>query len=159
MLGDCLLTVTPVALTTSGSVGSAWLTRFWTSTWAMFRSVPSSKVTVRLYPPSLVDCDDMYSMRSTPLTCCSMGAATVSATTTALAPGYWQVTWTEGGVISGYWAMGRAYRAAMTMTIEMTQAAMGRSMKNFASMAGLPFGSLGCRRCRRLGRVTAPAGG
>src|SRR5436305_14285206 len=146
MLGDCLLTVTPVALTTSGRVGRAWLTRFCTSTWAMFRLVPSAKVTVRLYPPSLVDCDDMYSIFSTPLTCCSMGAATVSATTTALAPGYWQVTWTEGGVISGYWAMGRATRdarPAMTITIEMTQAAMGRSMKKRASMAGLPSGSRG----------------
>ena len=45
------------------------------------------KVTVRLYEPSLVHCDDMYSMSSTPLTCCSIGAATVSATTWALAPG------------------------------------------------------------------------
>ena len=44
----------------------------------MFRSVPTSKVTVRLYEPSLLLCDDMYIMLSTPLTCCSMGAATVS---------------------------------------------------------------------------------
>ena len=42
---------------------------------------------VRLYEPSLVHCDDMYIMFSTPLTCCSIGAATVSATTWALAPG------------------------------------------------------------------------
>ena len=87
MSGDRFLTVTPMALTTSGSVGWAMATRFCTSTWAMFRSVPSSKVTSRVYEPSLLLCDDMYSMFSTPLTCCSIGAATVSATTWALAPG------------------------------------------------------------------------
>ena len=87
MLGDCFLTVTPVALTTSGSIGSAWETRFCTSTWAVSRSTPSLKVTVRLYEPSLLLCDDMYIMFSTPLICCSIGAATVSATTWALAPG------------------------------------------------------------------------
>src|SRR5260370_1335034 len=43
----------------------------------------------------------MYSMPSTPLTCCSIGAATVSATTWALAPGYWIATATAGGVIGG----------------------------------------------------------
>ena len=53
----------------------------------MFRSTPSLNVTVSVYVPSLVHCDDMYSMFSTPLTCCSIGAATVSATTLALAPG------------------------------------------------------------------------
>ena len=87
MSGDRFLTVTPMALDHVGQVGSAMATRFCTSTWAMFRSVPSSKVTVRVYEPSLVLCDDMYSMPSTPLTCCSIGAATVSATTWALAPG------------------------------------------------------------------------
>ena len=59
MLGDFFLVVTPVCLTTSGSVGMAIATRFCTSTWAMSRSVPSLKVTVRLYAPSLVHCDDM----------------------------------------------------------------------------------------------------
>src|SRR5262245_14142703 len=123
MLGDLFLVVTPVALTTSGSVGKAWLTRFCTSTWALSRLVLSLKVTVRLYDPSLVDCEDMYSMFSTPLTCCSMGAATVLATTVALAPGYWQLTCTDGGVISGYWAMGRmkaATKPPRTITIETT---------------------------------------
>src|SRR5262245_22777109 len=124
MLGDRFRTVTPVALTTSGSSGVAWVTRFCTSTWAVFRSVPSLKVMVRLYEPSLVHCDDMYIIFSTPLTCCSIGAATVSATTWALAPGYWAVTCTVGGVISGYWATGSrlaAHRPARTMTMEMTQ--------------------------------------
>ncbi len=87
MSGDCFLTVTPMALTTSGSAGVAMATRFCTSTWAMFTSVPSANVTSRVYEPSLLLFDDMYSMPSTPTTCCSIGAATVSATTWALAPG------------------------------------------------------------------------
>ena len=87
MSGDIFRVVTPVCLMTSGSCGRARFTRFCTSTWAMFRFTPCLNVTVRLYEPSLVHCDDMYSMFSTPLTCCSMGAATVSATTWALAPG------------------------------------------------------------------------
>ena len=36
---------------------------------------------------ALLLADDMYSIFSTPTTCCSIGAATVSATTWALAPG------------------------------------------------------------------------
>src|SRR6266567_1320567 len=106
MLGDCFLTVTPVALMTSGKRGRACATRFCTSTWAVSRLTPSLKVTVRVYEPSLLHCDDMYIMFSTPLTCCSMGAATVSATTWALAPGYTAEISTVGGVISGYWVMG-----------------------------------------------------
>ena len=87
MSGDRFLTVTPMALTMSGSVGWAMATRFCTSTWAMFGSVPTAKVTSRMYEPSLLLCDDMYSMFSTPTTCCSIGAATVSAMIRALAPG------------------------------------------------------------------------
>src|SRR5437763_2772817 len=72
---------------------------------AVSRSVPMSKVTASVYEPSLPICEDMYIMFSTPLTCCSIGAATVSATTWALAPGYWQVTITFGGAFGGYIAM------------------------------------------------------
>src|SRR6185312_16556527 len=74
----------------------------------------------------------MYSMRSTPLICCSSGATTVEATTSALAPGYCPVTLTTGGAISGYWAMGRRPNATapmITKTIEITPAKIGRSMK------------------------------
>src|SRR5579884_2147833 len=39
----------------------------------------------------------MYIMFSTPFTCCSIGAATVSATTLALAPGRTAVTAIAGG--------------------------------------------------------------
>src|SRR4029077_13699958 len=139
MLGDFFLVETPIALTVSGSDGSARLTRFCTRTCAMSRFVPSLKVTVRLYPPSLVHCDDMYNMFSTPITCCSIGAATVSRTTDALAPGYEHDTWTVGGVISGYWAIGRILTAASPasrITSEMTTPKTGRSMKNFAILAG-----------------------
>src|SRR5437588_2886711 len=115
MLGDCFLTVTPLCLTTSGRVGSAWATRFCTSTWAVSRLTPSLNVMVRLYEPSLLHCDDMYIMFSTPLICCSMGAAMVSATVWALAPGYPQATWMVGGVISGYCAIGSPARAISPM--------------------------------------------
>src|SRR5262245_31629085 len=101
MLGDFFFTWMPRRLTRSGRTGWAMETRFCTSTCAIFRSVPTLNVTVRVYVPSLVHCEDMYSMFSTPLTCCSTGAATVSATVWALAPGYDADTSTVGGVISG----------------------------------------------------------
>src|SRR5206468_13133390 len=106
----------------------------------MLRSTPTLKVIVSVYMPSFVHCDDIYIMPSTPLTCCSIGAATVSATTCALAPGYWHVTRMVGGVICGYCAIGNRPAASApirTMTIEMTHASTGRSMKNRASMLGL----------------------
>src|SRR5207302_7181288 len=112
--------------------------RFCTSTWAILTLVPNSKVTSRLYEPSLLLCDDMYSMFSTPTICCSIGAATVSATTLALAPGYWQVTETVGGVISGYCATGSLATEttpASVITMEMTDARMGRLMKTRESTA------------------------
>ena len=87
MSGAFFLVATPVCLMTVGIKGRARATRFWTITWARFKSTPSLKVIVKVYEPSLVHCDDMYIMFSTPLTCCSIGAATVSATTWALAPG------------------------------------------------------------------------
>ena len=59
MLGDFFLTVTPRRLTRSGKIGSARLSRFWTRTWAMFRSTPFLNVTVSVYMPSLVHCEDM----------------------------------------------------------------------------------------------------
>src|SRR5205823_5488137 len=71
-------------------------------------------------------------MFSTPLICSSMGATTVEATTSALAPGYWPVTLMIGGAISGYWAIGRRTNATaprIKNTIERTDAKIGRSMK------------------------------
>src|SRR5690242_16653887 len=71
-------------------------------------------------------------MFSTPLICCSIGVATVEATTSALAPGYWPVTLMIGGAISGYCATGRRAKLTaprITNTIETTAAKIGRSMK------------------------------
>src|ERR1051325_5068051 len=82
--------------------------------------------------PSAVEFDDMYSMFSTPLTCCSSGVTTVVATTSALAPGYWPETLMIGGAISGYCAIGRRENETpprMTKTIETTAAKIGRSIK------------------------------
>src|SRR3954464_14727039 len=71
-------------------------------------------------------------MFSTPLTCCSIGAATVSATVSELAPGKIADTSTVGGVISGYCAIGSVQTAmppAKVITIESTEAKIGRSIK------------------------------
>src|SRR6185503_3038770 len=76
----------------------------------------------------------MYSMPSTPFSACSSGAATVSAMTSALAPGYVALTPTVGGAMSGYIDTGSARNEAspaMTMNAETTIANNGRSMKKF----------------------------
>src|SRR5712692_5782340 len=92
-------------------------------------------------------------MFSTPLTCCSIGVATVSDTTLAFAPGKLVVTWIVGGAISGYWAMGRVESAIMptcVMTMLITPAKMGRSMKKCGKFIAIPspalFFLLGRRR-------------
>jgi hypothetical protein len=87
MSGVFLRIVMPWFCTGVGNSGMARATRFCTITSAVFKSTPTSNVTDSVYEPSLADCDDMYSMPSTPVTCCSIGAPTVSATTWALAPG------------------------------------------------------------------------
>ena len=77
-------------------------------------------------------------MPSTPLTCCSIGSATVSITARALAPGYRAVTETVGGTTSGYCDTGKANRDAMpitTISMAMTFARTGRSMKNLEIIA------------------------
>src|SRR5580700_5207638 len=86
-------------------------------------------------------------MFSTPLICCSIGVATVAATTSALAPGYWPETLMIGGAISGYCATGSRENDTpprMTNTIETTAAKIGRSIKKcemriFLASAGLGF--------------------
>src|SRR5438132_14276905 len=93
-------------------------------------------------------------MFSTPFTSCSMGAATVSATTFALAPGYVAEMFTVGGTTSGYCAIGsvcRATRPMITMTIDRTVAKIGRSTKKRANI-----GPLLRRRLRGLGRGGRP---
>ena len=82
-------------------------------------------------------------MSSTPLICSSIGATTVEATTSALAPGYWPDTLMTGGAISGYCATGRRVNATaprITITIETTAAKIGRSMKKCEMrMSALPY--------------------
>ncbi|MNV76607.1 hypothetical protein D3C71_1699670 [compost metagenome] len=71
-------------------------------------------------------------MLSEPLTCCSIGAATLLATTSASAPGYVADTVICGGVMSGYWATGNwsiATAPARVMMIEMTAAKIGLSIQ------------------------------
>src|SRR5882757_5661177 len=106
MLGELLTVVTPSWRTSSGSRGSAWLTRFCTCTCARSTSVPTRNVTVSVSTPSDVDCDDRYSMFSTPLICSSSGAATASASARGLAPGYTARTTIDGGTTSGYSLIG-----------------------------------------------------
>ena len=57
MFDDFFVIVSPCWSTICGSRGSASFTRFCTSTAAMSRSVPISKVTVMRHDPSLADCD------------------------------------------------------------------------------------------------------
>src|SRR6266550_61652 len=78
-------------------------------------------------------------MSSTPLTSCSMGVATVSASTFGFAPGYTARTTTVGGAISGYCAMGNwntAIPPTSTMTMESTAAKIGRRMKKWEKFIG-----------------------
>ena len=52
-----------------------------------FKSGVDLNITVRVYDPSLPQTEERYSIPSTPLTCCSIGAATVSAMVREWAPG------------------------------------------------------------------------
>src|SRR5271163_4507778 len=70
---------------------------------------------------------------STPLICCSSGVITVSAMVLGEAPGYWPLTTTVGGTISGYSLIGScgiASSPATVISIARTVANIGRSMKN-----------------------------
>src|SRR6185437_8521049 len=130
--GELFCTVTPILRTSAGRRGCAMATRFCTWTCAISRLVPISKVTEIVKRPSPVEFDDRYSMFSTPLICCSIGVTTVDATTSALAPGYWPEMLMVGGEISGYCAIGRRTKATapkMMITIDTTEAKIGRSMK------------------------------
>ena len=97
-----LRTVSPRSRTVCGSCGNTDWIRFCTSTCAMSTFVSFLNVTVIVMRPSLVDEEDMYSMLVMPLICCSSGAATVSAISSAVAPGYSALTDTVGGAIAGY---------------------------------------------------------
>ena len=84
----------------------------------------------------------MYNMPSTPLTCCSIGVATICAIVVALAPGYCASTTTVGGVIVGYCSTGRDFSEtspATTISIDRTVANIGRFMKNLDNIVLLIF--------------------
>src|SRR5690606_18035462 len=81
-------------------------------------------------------------MFSTPLISCSSGAATVSAITLGLAPGYCAFTTIVGGTTSGYWLMGSRHMAMAPirkMMIDSTAAKIGRSMKKRANFIKIPL--------------------
>src|ERR1700746_4210046 len=71
-------------------------------------------------------------MLSTPLISCSIGEATVSDTTSAVAPANTVVTCTVGGAMSGNSEIGNAgkeMKPTSVRMIETTAAKIGRSMK------------------------------
>jgi hypothetical protein len=77
----------------------------------------------------------MYSIPSTPFTCCSIGCATDCSTVCALAPGYAAETTTVGSVICGYCAIGSCNPAIVptsTISSAVTIAKTGRPMKKLA---------------------------
>jgi len=82
-----LRTLTPCRRTSSGSCDSALCTRLLTLMAARSGSVPIANVMVMASEPLPALAERTYSMLSTPLIACSSGAATVSATVSALAPG------------------------------------------------------------------------
>ncbi len=80
-------TTSPWRDTSAGRSGRARWTRLLTLMAFWSGLVPISNVTVRFIVPEPVDVESWYSMFSTPLICCSSGAATVAATVSAVAPG------------------------------------------------------------------------
>src|ERR1700692_2409267 len=93
---------------------------------------------------------------STPLICCSRGVMTVSAMVFGEAPGYWPLTTTVGGTISGYSLMGSAGMASSPATvikIASTVAKIGRSMKKEEMFIGLGGTHLNFLRVYRDSRM------
>src|SRR6201996_3473610 len=135
ILGFTARTVKPKRLTTAGNNGVAILTRFCTSSAATSMSVPILKVTFICIRPLLVLLLCMYSMPGVPFTCSSIGVATVCSTVWASAPVNWPLTCTTGGVISGYWSIGKSKILTVpviTSTMEITIAVTGRFIKVLA---------------------------
>ena len=82
-----LATTTPLRRTSSGRRGVASCTRLLMLKVALSTSVPTLKVAVMVATPLLEELLWKYSRFSTPESCSSMGAATVLASVSALAPG------------------------------------------------------------------------
>src|SRR5689334_15670454 len=82
--------------------------------------------------------DEKYTRLSMPFSCASIGAATVLATTSAVAPEYAALIATCGGASSGYCSIGETVIAtapASTIRSEMTDERIGRSMKKCVNTA------------------------
>ena len=72
-------------------------------------------------------------MPGVPFSSCSIGVATACDTVSALAPGYDALILTTGGVICGYWSIGRNATPSnppITISTDMTIENTGLSMKN-----------------------------
>src|SRR5262245_57476693 len=94
-----------------------------------------------------------------PLSCASIGAATLLAITSAVAPGYTAAIVTCGGDMSGYCSSGDTdidTAPASTISSEITDDRIGRSMKKWVNtaracllllrrLAGLRWSLLGLR--------------
>src|SRR5476651_1166141 len=135
ILGLTARTVRPKRLTTAGNSGVAILTRFCTSSAATSILVPILKVTFICISPLLVLLLCIYSMPGVPFTCSSIGVATVCSTVWASAPVNWPFTCTTGGVISGYWSIGKTSILTIpviTNTIDITIAVTGLFIKVLA---------------------------
>src|ERR1700761_3848339 len=135
ILGLTARTVRPNRLAAEGNNGVAILTRFCTSSAATSILVPILKVTLRLIAPLLVLLLCIYSMPGVPFTCSSIGVATVCSTVWASAPVNWPVTCTTGGVISGYWSIGKTNMLTtpvITNTMDITIAVTGLFIKVLA---------------------------
>src|SRR5258708_15390887 len=93
------------------------------------------KVTLTFMLPVFVFVLCMYSMPGEPLTCSSMGMATVCCNVCVSAPVYDPVMDTEGGEIFGYWSTARLkmhIAPEMTSTIDITIAVTGLFMNVLA---------------------------
>src|SRR5260221_4271900 len=138
ILGFRLRVTMPSRFTASGSGGVAILTRFCTSTVAKFTSVPTSNVTFMPLCPLLVLLLDMYDMPGDPLICVSIAVVVVCSTVCASAPVNVPVTFTVGGVMSGYCAIGSvviAMRPTSTITTDVTIAVTGLFINTSAIMS------------------------
>jgi len=82
-----LKTEMPCWFTSAGRRGTASCTRFWVCTAAMSGLVPGAKVSVMFTPPLEVELEVKYSIRSSPVSCCSITCVTVRSAVSALAPG------------------------------------------------------------------------
>src|SRR5688500_16002559 len=121
MLGLRFRTVMPSLFTASGRAGWAILTRFCTSREAMLTSVPTSKTTLIVLCPLYVLLLVIYDIPGVPLTCVSIGVVVVCSTVLASAPVKFDEMFTVGGVISGYWAIGKVLNAISPTSIITTE--------------------------------------